>query len=159
MLSTDLRPRFDFLVTPAFWWRPRTAGRWLSDSEGSSTSFRDLSVLMEGDVARRAARECRDGARRGDWSVKGRYYAFARWLSLTLGLFGRLLCHFCLIWWFGEKCQKSFWRIDLASWLRLSIEILSGVMIPVDGNSSLNTTVCSTEYRGSCLLSSSPSLH
>lgn len=62
VLSTALRPRLDFLVTPALWCRPRTEGRVSTDSGGGLESFSDLSVLMLGDVARRAAREWMEGA-------------------------------------------------------------------------------------------------
>ncbi len=55
------RPRFVFFETPAAWWIPRIDGRWFTDSEGGLTALRDLSVLMLGDVARRAALECLDG--------------------------------------------------------------------------------------------------
>lgn len=62
VLRTALRPRLDFLVTPALWCRPRTEGRASTDSGGGRTSLSDLSVLMLGDVARRAAREWMEGA-------------------------------------------------------------------------------------------------
>lgn len=62
VLRTALRPRLDFLVTPAFWCRPRTEGRASTDSGGGRASLSDLSVLMLGDVARRAAREWMEGA-------------------------------------------------------------------------------------------------
>lgn len=62
VLRTALRPRLDFLVTPAFWCRPRTEGRASTDSGGGRASLRDLSVFMLGDVARRAAREWIEGA-------------------------------------------------------------------------------------------------
>lgn len=62
VVRTALRPRLDFLVTPALWCRPRTEGRASTDSGGGLTSLSDLSVLMLGDVARRAAREWMEGA-------------------------------------------------------------------------------------------------
>lgn len=52
-------------MTPAEWRAARTEGRAGSEEdfvEGRETSLRDLSVLMEGDVARRAARERFEGA-------------------------------------------------------------------------------------------------
>lgn len=50
-----------FLDTPAERWTSRTEGRVSEDREGGATLLRDLSVLMEGEVARRAARECLEG--------------------------------------------------------------------------------------------------
>jgi hypothetical protein len=54
------------LVTPAEWRAARTDGlaeEEAVDSEAGREAFlRDLSVLMEGDVARRAARERFEGA-------------------------------------------------------------------------------------------------
>jgi hypothetical protein len=48
---------------PAARWTARTEGRdAASERLGSGRSFMDLSVSMEGEVARRAARECFDGA-------------------------------------------------------------------------------------------------
>lgn len=64
VLRTALRPRLDFLVTPALLCMPRTEGRASADSGGGRASLRDLSVLMLGDVARRAAREWMEGAAR-----------------------------------------------------------------------------------------------
>lgn len=57
----------DFFVTPAECRAARTEGRTadvddLEVEPGRETSLRDLSVLMEGDVARRAARERFEGA-------------------------------------------------------------------------------------------------
>lgn len=60
VLRTDLRPFLAFLETPALWWMPRIEGRLLT-SLGGWTSLRDLSVLMLGEVARRAAREWTEG--------------------------------------------------------------------------------------------------
>lgn len=57
-------------MTPAEWRAARTDGRAEEEeaevdfAEGRETSLRDLSVLMEGDVARRAARERFEGAGR-----------------------------------------------------------------------------------------------
>lgn len=74
-----------FLDTPAARCTASTDGRfllvllvlWLSapvdsyavveDDVGRETALRDLSVLMEGEVARRAARECFEGAAVGGW--------------------------------------------------------------------------------------------
>lgn len=51
-------------MTPALWRAARTDGRGaaLEDESGREAFLRDLSVLMEGDVARRAARERLEGA-------------------------------------------------------------------------------------------------
>lgn len=52
-------------MTPALWRAARTDGRGAAveeDESGREAFLRDLSVLMEGDVARRAARERLEGA-------------------------------------------------------------------------------------------------
>jgi hypothetical protein len=52
-------------VTPALWRAARTDGLGATaaeESAGRVAFLRDLSVLMEGDVARRAARERLEGA-------------------------------------------------------------------------------------------------
>lgn len=54
-------------MTPALWRAARTDGRGAAvevdeEDAGRVAFLRDLSVLMEGDVARRAARERLEGA-------------------------------------------------------------------------------------------------
>lgn len=61
LLSITLRPDLAFLVMPLAWWVASTVGRRSTDSCGSWAFLRDLSVLILGEVARRAARECIDG--------------------------------------------------------------------------------------------------
>jgi hypothetical protein len=53
------------LLTPAPWWIESIDGRWLMDSAGSFTFFKDLSVSMLGEVALLASRECLEGASEG----------------------------------------------------------------------------------------------
>lgn len=59
---------------PADRWTASTEGRFVAEDllTGREMSLRDLSVLMPGDVARRAARECFDGAA-ADIIVRYRY--------------------------------------------------------------------------------------
>lgn len=59
----DLRTGLLFFEMPAARWTARTEGRGTLEvlRLGSGMSLRDLSVSMEGDVARRAARECFEG--------------------------------------------------------------------------------------------------
>lgn len=89
-------------------------GRWLWDSEGSWTDFRDLSVLMEGEVARRAAREWREGAGEGNGQniSQSSIFLLFLWCNLTFRLFDGWFCHFFAanVMWL-VKAQTVVWAI------------------------------------------------
>jgi len=58
VLKFDFLPFFDFFNTPESRCAAKTDGRSFLDSVGGLTFLSDLSVSIEGDEARFAAREC-----------------------------------------------------------------------------------------------------